>query len=248
MPLLPLSDEALNDGADPERVADAFRMAALDLDENGTARQRQMRKEHFLRAAQIYEHTLRDLEKSENMYLWALNAGPDDEVALRSLERVRRGLGKFEEIIEVLLNRTEQAESAAEKGRCFFEIGKIYLSDLADLEQALVAFTQAFCEDPEKESYAEEIEKLASTKQEAWAEVLESCNASLQEESLSADAKKLLMVRVGRWYADKLARPDLALPLLPDHRGLRSEQRTRLSRRWPRSTKRVNSGPNSAWC
>jgi tetratricopeptide (TPR) repeat protein/tRNA A-37 threonylcarbamoyl transferase component Bud32 len=205
-------DEALNDGADPERIADAFRMAALDIDENGTPKQRNTRKEHFLRAAQIYEHTLRDLEKAENLYLWALNSAPEDTVALRSLERVRRGLGKFEEIIEVLLNRGEQAPIPAERGRCYFEIGRIYMSDLADMEQALVAFTQAFCEDPEKDSYVEEVEKLAGTKQESWAEVLDSCNASLQEETLSIDAKKRLMIQVGRWYDSKLARPDLALP------------------------------------
>lgn len=205
-------DEALNDGADPERVADAFRMAAMDLDEGGTPRQREARKDHFLRAAQIHEHTLRDLEKAENLYLWALNAAPQDNVALRSLERVRRNLGKFEEIIEVLLERVENAETAAEKGQTMYEIGRIYQSDLADLEQALVAFTQAYCEDPEKEKYAEEVEKLAGSKLESWAEVLDSCNASVQDEALAPEPKKRLMVRVGRWYAEKLARPDLALP------------------------------------
>ncbi|HEY5956470.1 MAG TPA: tetratricopeptide repeat protein, partial [Polyangiaceae bacterium] len=211
-PAMAALDEALNDGADPERIADTFRMAALDLESDGSPRQTQMRKELFLRAAQIFEHTLRDLEKAETMYLWALNADPSDTVALRSLERVRRGLGKFEEIIETLLGRTEQAQTAAERGRTFFEIGKIYRSELADMDQALVAFTQAFCEEPEKEAYAEEIEKIAGDSEESWAEVLDSCNASIQDTSVAPEAKKLLMVRVGRWYADKLQRPDLALP------------------------------------
>lgn len=205
-------DEALNDGADPERIADTFRMAALDLDAEGSPHQRQMRKDLFLRSAQILEHTLRDLEKAETMYLWALNADPSDTVALRSLERVRRGLGKFEEIIETLLGRTEQAESATDRGRTFFEIGKIYMGEMGDMDQALVAFTQAFCEEPEKESYAEEIEKIAGEREEAWAEVLDSCNASIQDTSVTPEAKKRLMVRVGRWYADKVQRPDLALP------------------------------------
>jgi tetratricopeptide (TPR) repeat protein len=205
-------DEALNDGADPERIAETFRMAALDLDAEGTPRQREMRKDLFLRSAQIYEHTLRDLEKSETMYLWALNADPSDPVALRSLERVRRGLGKFEEIIETLLGRTEQAESAHERGKTFHEIGKIYLSELGDMDQALVAFTQALCEEPDKDAYAEEIDKLAGTREEAWVEVLDSCNASIQDTSVTPEVKKRLMIRVGRWYADKIQRPDLALP------------------------------------
>jgi tetratricopeptide (TPR) repeat protein/tRNA A-37 threonylcarbamoyl transferase component Bud32 len=205
-------DEALNDGADPERIASTFRMAALDLEAASSPQQLRMRKDLFLRSAQIYEHTLRDLEKAETMYLWALNSDPSDTVALRSLERVRRGLGKFEEIIETLLGRTEEAQTAEERGRTFFEIGKIYRSELGDMDQALVAFTQAFCEEPEKEVYAEEIEKIAGDSEESWAEVLDSCNASIQDTSVSPEAKKLLMVRVGRWYADKLQRPDLALP------------------------------------
>jgi tetratricopeptide (TPR) repeat protein len=205
-------DEALNDGADPERIAETFRMAALDIDAQGPGYQSEIRKDLFLRAAQIYEHTLRDLEKAETMYLWGLNADPSDPMSLRSLERVRRGLGKFEEIIETLLGRTEQAESAAERGETFHQIGKIYLSELGDMDQALVAFTQALCEQPDKEGYAEEIEKLAGTREEAWAEVLDSCNASIQDSSVGPEAAKRLMVRVGRWYADKLQRPDLALP------------------------------------
>ena len=205
-------DEALNDGADPERIAETFRLAALDIHEAGTQSQREMRKDLFQRSAQIYEHTLRDLEKAETMYLWALNTDPTDSVSLRSLERVRRGLGKFEEIIETLLGRTEQAEMASERGKTFHDIGKIYLSEMGDLDQALVAFTQALCEEPEKDSYAEEIEKIAGNREEAWGEVLDSCNASIQDTSLAPEAKKRLMVRVGRWYADKLQRPDLALP------------------------------------
>lgn len=205
-------DEALNDGADPERIAESFRLAALDIHEAGTQKQREMRKELFLHSAQIYEHTLRDLEKSEMMYLWALNTDPTDSVALRSLERVRRGLGKFEEIIETLLGRTEQAETASERGKTFYDIGKIYLTEMGDMEQALVAFTQALCEEPDKDVYAEEIEKIAGTREESWGEVLDSCNASIQDTSLAPEAKKRLMVRVGRWYQDKLQRPDLALP------------------------------------
>lgn len=211
-PAMAALDEALNDGADPERVAETFRLAALDLDAEGPPMQREIRKDLLQRAAQIYEHTLRDLDKAEQMYLWALNADPSDSVSLRSLERVRRGLGKFEEIIETLLSRTEQAESTEERGKTFHDIGKIYLSELGDMDQALVAFTQALCEEPDKDSYAEEIEKIAGTREEAWGEVLDSCNASIQDTSVTPEAKKRLMIRVGRWYLDKLQRPDLALP------------------------------------
>jgi tetratricopeptide (TPR) repeat protein len=205
-------DEALNDGADPERIADTFRMAAIDVEAEGAPNKKQICRELFLRAAEIYEHTLRNLEKAETMYLWALNAEPSDSVALRSLERVRRGLGKYEEIIETLLARTEQAETAEERGKTFHDIGKLYLSEMGDMEQALVAFTQALCEVPDNDAYAEEIEKLAASREDAWGEVLDSCNSSIQDTSVEPEAKKRLMIRVGRWYADKLQRPDLALP------------------------------------
>jgi tetratricopeptide (TPR) repeat protein len=202
-------DAAVDGGADPNRIADALFMAAtsipaFDFQRSGA------RQNLLLRAAGLYEHAVRNLEKAEQIYAMVLESDPTDEKATTALERVLRGLGKFEELVEVLLQRGQKAETRTERARAFAEIGRIYLQELGDLDQALVGYTQALCEDVEEDQYAEEIERLAGSKPQAWLDVLEACNGPLEDKTLDQEVKNKLLVRVGRWYADKAGRPDLA--------------------------------------
>ena len=202
-------DSAVDSGADPARVADALFMAATSIPAHDYANFG-ARQNLLLRAAGLFEHAVRNLDKAEQVYAMALETDPGDDKTAAAMERVLRGLGKFEELIEVLLQRGQQAETRTERGRAFAEIGRIYLQELGDLDQALVAYTQALCEDVEKDQYAEEIERLAGSRHQAWLEVLEACNSPLQDDSLQAESKNALLVRVGRWYSEKASRPDMA--------------------------------------
>jgi len=202
-------DAAVDGGADPNRIADAMFMAATSIPAFDFQRSA-ARQNLLLRAAGLFEHAVRNLEKAEQLYAMALEADPTDENAATALERVLKGLGKFEELIEVLLQRGQKSETRTERARAFAEIGRIYLQELGDLDQALVAYTQALCEDVEHDQYAEEIERLAGSQPQAWLDVLEACNGPLEDKTLPQDVKNKLLVRVGRWYADKAGRPDLA--------------------------------------
>jgi len=42
---------------------------------------------------------------------------PEDEVAVTVLEELRRGAGKYEELIEMLLEKSENAATSAERSR-----------------------------------------------------------------------------------------------------------------------------------
>jgi len=90
-----------------------------------------------------------------------------DDIAANALMQVRRALGKFEEVIEMLLARGESAQTGEDKARAMAEIGRIYASELEDKAQALVAYTQAFCEDPNR-LVCDEVERLAGSDQAAW--------------------------------------------------------------------------------
>ncbi len=205
-------EAALEDGADPARVAEAFTVAAESVEAGDEASRRAVRKSLWFRAARCWELGAKNLEGAEQVYALILEQDPNDDIALTAMEDVRRRQGKHEELIEMLLARGESASSAAERARAFAEIGKLYATELDDKEQALVAYGQAYAEDPGNASYAEEVEKLAGTDQSAWGDVLTACNDAIAGESLEADLKNLLLVRVGRWYAEKLTRPDLGLP------------------------------------
>ena len=206
-----LLEAAVEEGADAARVAEAFSMAADGIEVGEDKKQRETKKSLLFRAARLFEHQAKDAAKAEQMYIWLVDLDPADDIALTALEDVRKQLGKYEELIEMLLNRSEKAESAGERARAFAEIGRVYLTDLDDPEQAIIAYTQAFCEDPLQPTYADEIERSAGARAERWNDVLATC-AQAATSDIAQETKSPLLTRMGRWYTEKLSRPDLALP------------------------------------
>ncbi|MEI9939404.1 MAG: tetratricopeptide repeat protein [Pseudomonadota bacterium] len=197
-------------GADVQRVTEALLEGASAIEATDTGRE--TKKGLLFRVARLCSDGARDLEKAEAAYLQLTELDPGDRVTWSGLEDTRRRLGKFEEVVEMLLARSEQADSAQERARAMFEIGKLYQHELSDTEQALVAFTQALCEDPSQAPVIAEIERLAGSNQEAWAEVLSNCSSSAQDEDVDVDTSNAIWNRMGHWYVEKLKRPDLALP------------------------------------
>jgi tetratricopeptide (TPR) repeat protein len=198
--------EAAAEGA-PEPIALAFTTAA-----EGVAPEELATKKALLfRAARIYAARKETLPAAESIYKQLVLLDPADRVSFGGLEDVRRRLGKFEELIETLLEQSEQAEGRGERARLFAEIGRIYAQDMKDRDQALVAFTQAFTEDPRQQSIASEIERIAGSRIEPWGDVLSSVSEAAQADATPAEDKTLLFLRAARWYADKLQRPDLSL-------------------------------------
>ena len=205
-------EAAVEEGADAARVAEAFSMAADSIEVGDDKGKREAKKSLLFRASRLFENSAKDLEKAEQMYVWLVELDDTDEIALTGLEDVRKQLGKYEELIEMLLQRTEKAESHTERARAFAEIGRLYVSELDDKEQALVAYTQAFSEDAHQGQYADDIERLAGTSQDAWNEVLATSGQALAGLDADPEAKNLLLCRMGKWYLEKVQRPDLALP------------------------------------
>ena len=205
-------EAGIEEGADPARVASSFRWVSEQLQPPENPSVRAAKQRMLSRAARIYETSALDLEAAEEINQFLVELDAHDEVAVAALERVRKRLGKHEEVIEMLLERSENAESRTERARAIAEIGRIYSRDLDDKEQALVAYAQAFCEDPDEPTYADEVELHAGGAAQAWEEALSACIAAAQGDELPIESKNRLMVRMGRWYVDKVSRPDLALP------------------------------------
>ncbi|MEO6601839.1 MAG: tetratricopeptide repeat protein, partial [Polyangiaceae bacterium] len=209
-------DAALDLEATVEAGADALRVASalIETAERTSSDDagRDAKKSLLFRAARLYAGAGKSLEQAEEVYSRLCELDPDDNTAESGLEDVRRLLGKFEEVVEMLLGRSEKADSSSERARAMLEIGKLYAHELKDTEQALVAFAQSLCEDPSQSSVVTELERLAGTNQEAWGEVLSNCAVSAQDEELDTETSNAIYNRMGYWYTEKLKRPDLALP------------------------------------
>lgn len=202
---------AVREGGDPARVAETLRLAAEALDPDSGPEELAAQRRLVTRAARLYLTTLKDPESAEPLYAHLAELDPDDKEVAATLERVRKRLGKHDEIIEALLARCEAEEDPEAKAALWEQIGRTYLSEVDDQEQALVAFTQAFCEDPQVSEYAGEVERLASKRPDSWGDVLEACREA-SERDRDADEQHALLLQMARWYDAKLARPDLALP------------------------------------
>ncbi len=100
-------------GADPNKVADAFTIAADSIeegdDEISKLKNREFKKSLLFRAARIYESALKDKEKAESVYTSLLELDPEDDITFTALEEIRKQLGKHEELVEMLLERSESA-------------------------------------------------------------------------------------------------------------------------------------------
>lgn len=210
MELALVLESAVGNGAKPERVGQAFRLVASLIDEPS---EMNVKAGLLRRSARLFEQEPAALERAEAAYLELLAILPRDQVALAGLEEVRRRQGKHEELIEMLLARAEQAQSPEERARAMGEIGRIYLKELGDQEQAVVAYSQALCDDP-SDVYAEGVERAAGGAESLWAEALSAVHEVAHNPSVPAETRARLLYLAGTWYRTKLTRPDLALPCL----------------------------------
>ncbi len=203
-------EKAVDEGADASRVAEAFAEAAGQMsteDEDS----KETKKALLYRAARIFDGPADNKAEAEKIYIKIVLLDPADEIATIALEDVRRGLGKYEEIVEGLLNRSESAEPGAARARILAEIGRLYASELDDAEQALVAYSQAVCELPGDDEYASEVERVAAGKTARWNEVLATMTEAVKGDTLSTADRAALLERIANWYDTKLGRADLAL-------------------------------------
>jgi tetratricopeptide (TPR) repeat protein len=202
-------ESSVDEGADATKVAEAFSMAADQIEVGKDSGKRESKKSLLFRAARLYEGALKAPEKAEQVYSALVALDPDDDIALVALEELRRQLGKYEELIEMLVARSEQV-TGSDRARAMAEIGRLYAHELDDREQAVVAFAHALADEPGNGEYAVEIERLAGTDAALWNEALALLAETTQGE-ISPEARTALMLRLGGWYGAKISRPDLAL-------------------------------------
>jgi tetratricopeptide (TPR) repeat protein len=197
-------------GADALRVAQGFVDTVTVVEERGGTERAVPRL--LTRAARLFE-TAGDFERAEGLYERLVELDAQDAASFAALVRLRKRLNKHEALIELFLERSEAAKSASERAQCFAEIGELYAGELADKEQAVIAFAQAFCEDPREPERARAVERAAGNNAKAWSEVLDRCTSAAQGE-LPDEARTALLLRVADWYGSKLSRQDLALAAL----------------------------------
>lgn len=208
-------ENAVQQGADPAKVGDAFVIAAGEVDEGSSAGEKikavELKKQLLMRAFRTYDKS-GDLEKAEELLEQVIQLDEEDDSAFAALEDVRRRRGKYEEVVEMLLERNEKAQNPADRARALIEIGSLYVKELEDVEQGVFAFAQALSIMPEEAEYARQLERAAGGDMKIWAEALQILSEATTSKDLSTESKIALFNLLGHWYSEKIARPDMGVP------------------------------------
>lgn len=220
--------------AKPRVVADAFLMAADEVDIDAAAeraragessgavaevkaeaardRAREIKKSLLFRGARLFEHELKDAKKAESTYRWLLEIAPEDGVARAGYEKALEAQDKLDELVEVLLERSQNADNHSERARALNKIGHLYVGPMDDREQAVFAFSKALAQDVQNEQYREDLERAAGDDLNAWAEALRSLHEVTDHPRMPQEVRSSLYMLMGTWYTERAKRPDLSLP------------------------------------
>lgn len=200
---------SVEEGAEPLRVGEGFAAAAAQV-RGASDEELETKKALLYRAARIFDGA-KEKARAEQIYAAIVELDPQDDIALSALEEARKALGKYEELVEMLLAKSQAAPPGEERGRALAEIGRLYAHELEDAEQAVVAYTQALCEEPNNDEYAHEVERLCGTKAQTWSEQLETITEAIKGGTLAPSDQTALLARAAKWWEQKVGRPDMAL-------------------------------------
>ena len=201
-------EKAIEEGGDASKIADTFQQVGEGLED---AAQTETRRSLLFRAARIFE-TAKDHERAEAAYKRLLELDPKDDIAQAALEELKKQTGQWSDVVEILLSRVESVDHGRERALVYAEIARLYEGELEDVDNAFVAYVQAWCEEPRENDYARDVERIAQGSEEKWDEALGQGAHKVQIQGVSNDDKLALFVQMGKWFVSKVNRLDLALP------------------------------------
>ncbi|HVJ14141.1 MAG TPA: protein kinase [Polyangiaceae bacterium] len=197
-------------GADPVRVAEGFCNVVAVVEERGAGGSGPALRNLLQRAARLYESAAA-YEHAASLYERLSDDDPRDASSASALVRLLKRQRKFDEAVEFLLGRAERV-SNGQRASCFSEIGALYEKELNDIEQASVAYVEAFVADPQSVEQARAVERVAGDSQKIWGDVLDNALGSVDE--ASPELRAPILLKISDWYSNRLGRSDLALPVL----------------------------------
>jgi len=154
-----LADFARADGDDDALLSHLDRALALRGDEAPVSL--------LLEAASLHSDR-GDEERALPLLQRAVNAGPDDALALLALSETLARLGRDEELIDLLEQRVENAAADPPAlATSLTELGAVYEERLGDIDGARHAYERAFVAQPAAPEAADALERLYR-KNEAW--------------------------------------------------------------------------------
>ncbi len=144
-----------------------------------------------LRVAQVYEVQLENLAEAVARYRRVLEVDPENQSAVRSLDRLFTQTENWSDLAEILAREAEIGQSPDEILEFKYRLGQLYETRLNDLERAIQAYREVLNAAPEHAETLRALEALfeRGVKQREIGEILEPLYQA------SSEWEKLIRVR-----------------------------------------------------
>lgn len=188
-----------------EEAIEVMEKRALVLDDED------QRRETMLQIAATWEEKVENLTNAAQVYERVRQNDPANATASQQLEAIYRAQFKWNELVEVLLERSEVRTDVDEQITILNQVAKIYESELGEQEAAFYVLQAAFKRDYGHNETARELERLASATNR-WQELLDEYTNRVKElEREDRGAAADLWVKIGRWYGEHLSHLEWAI-------------------------------------
>ncbi|HLV65769.1 MAG TPA: tetratricopeptide repeat protein, partial [Polyangiaceae bacterium] len=164
----------------------------------------------LLQVTEIWKKEINDYDQATTAFQEILAIDPAHVESFEALERLHTAAGRWENLIELYLNRLDTREDVAERSDLLRRIARVFDEQLADQNQAFDALVNAFAEDFSDDETARYLERMAQATNR-WRELIETANSWLPEQT---DPKRKIQIclRLGKWYGEDLGHPEYAQP------------------------------------
>jgi tetratricopeptide (TPR) repeat protein len=168
------------------------------------------RIEELRSTAVLWREAAGDPDGARSAYEKILQIDPTHDEAFAELERLHNAAGRWEPLVELLLERLETREETADKTELLRKIARVFEEKLDDKNQALDALVNALAMDFHDRDTARYLERMAQATGR-WAEVIQTVNGWLKQQTEPRE-KIRLCLHLAKWYGDDLGHPEYAQP------------------------------------
>jgi tetratricopeptide (TPR) repeat protein len=164
----------------------------------------------LLEVTEIWRSKVEDYDRATPAFEKILGIQADHDLAFEELEKLHTAAGRWEQLVELYLNRLETRDRVPERTDLLRRIAHVFEERLDDKGQAFDALVNAFAEDYGDDESVSYLERMAQATGR-WGELIQTANAWLQEQT-EPKSKIQLGLRLGKWYGENLDRPEYAQP------------------------------------